>query len=322
MTEKTIQACGAIVFWSLSGTNDSTLLEACFAANGFVDFTPPPQTRGEALKSALQEIYPTRTENDQCFLIRPTGRKDGSLVVVQERREDEQNEYAPVARYWTSKNHDGIDCDYGNGDVVQNPTDVYEAYMRNKRYVSNDRLTRALVGISYALNGVSLRANGGIYWIPEESLPRLQKLAEGIASAAVSTTSNIYFIKTMFDERAAEAVRDAIMRDVRLETETLEHNVLNKEYRQRALVCRKREAEALHDRIRYYESLLGVAMDSLHANLAKVEMSVAELTLAQINESFGDLVVKMGNENAHSDMGDSDDSPQPQKRFVLNIEKK
>jgi len=147
------------------------------------------------------------------------------------------------------------------------------------------------------LGATSLRDGGGFYWLHDERLEEWRQVAEAVEAATDThaeegkqkTESAIYLIRTQIDNLSARALKDAIVAEVKKRAVEIAEQASKAGTKQAAYTARQREAQALHDRVKYFENLLGEGLKELHEVADECENTVVESALAKIPDFFGEL---------------------------------
>jgi hypothetical protein len=269
MLETSVSISGATTFWSLSDWTHREMVQDGLEALGLAPFAPEPRTPAAALRDALGSLYTAATQ-----LVRPLKTRDG-FTVVEENRGTEENNYRHVV---TAK----IDKDMR---ITLLPYDAAPAAELVRRFNEHLGLIRAaqvsasLVAILDALGGTRLRPGGSVYWLPGHRLDEWQAVARVYETAGRGRPNNLYVMRSLMDQEAVRAVRDAITEEVRSEAERLSREIQSGELGERALEHRRAEAEHLRRKIRLYEELLSVGLDQLHHAVGQAENAAAVAAL-------------------------------------------
>jgi hypothetical protein len=254
-------AAGGMTWWSLGQQTDPAILQNGLTQFGLPDYSPKPRSWPMSLKAALAEMFAKPEE-----LVRPlkNRKRDGYTVVVEEKGVS-QNTY-------TREVNASVDPESGRVQVTAGYADVTELQRLTNHFHRvlpsssvSDMLTKI---IHEQLGGVSLKANGGLYFIPEDSIRRWQDIIMVVEAAAVEPTANDLSIVPL--EMNAMTLRDikrSICREVESEAERLRKDIAENSLGTDALLNRAVRASQLRDRIRQYEQILGQALDVCHQNL-------------------------------------------------------
>lgn len=253
---------GAVTYWKAADSD----IDRTRAALG--DHCPPDEAPASILRRALTAEYANPTT-----LVRPLAQA-GRFAVVIEDRGRASNVYA-TALTATVDDTGAIDADPYN----ELPR-VAEAYRRAAAVMPGARVSAGLVKAVGALGGVSLRPSGGIYYIPPQTMPDFEALAQRIEAAAMQAGETaVYVLRTPTDQNTARAIVDALVSESEAEAARIEADATGGELGARGLKTREKEAGALLDRLTEYEALLGVNLDRTRAALDRAKTAAATAAL-------------------------------------------
>jgi hypothetical protein len=268
---------GSVTFWSLSESTSLGVLKAKLAAiphparaDGWACYAPTPRTPQACLRDALASVY-------RSMLIRPLAKRDGFALIKETKLHDDVV-MANAASVAVTK--DGVvDVLKGWVDVVM----VKGALDVQAGVVKPSGVTAALVAmLQTELGAVSLRPSGGVYWLPDASLPAWRQVGEAVEAAAASGRSTVYCINHQFDGASIRAVRDALLNDVAREAARIEAEVDGGLLGENALRARARQAQVLQAKVAEYERVLGERLPDAAELARKTELTAtAARILAQ-----------------------------------------
>ncbi len=274
MNETYRSASGAVVYWSI-GDTDRQALFAELDRLGLSSFQPPARTDDSALFQALKthcDVSNGATKRNGRVKIvqRRKKRKNGFEVVDVERGED-RNAY--TTDFGALVNDSGqIQVDWGYADAAA----LQGQFEHFKNVLTGAAVGQALVKIVEHYRGVALRPTGGIYWIPEEAVAGWAQVGQAIERAGVGGERNkVYLLRTLMDDQAVRAVRDAITREVSEAAKEIAEDVAGGGLGEEALQTRKKKGAELHSRIKEYEGILDDTLSQLHETVSAVEQAVA-----------------------------------------------
>jgi hypothetical protein len=252
---------GGMTWWSLGQQTDPAILQNGLTQFGLPDYSPKPRSWPMSLKAALAEMF-TKPEE----LIRPlkNRKRDGYTVVVEEKGVS-QNTY-------TREVNASVDPESGRVQVTAGYADVTELQRLTNhfhRVLPSSSVSDMLTNIIHEqLGGISLKANGGLYFIPEDSIRRWQDIIMVVEAAAVEPTANdLSVVPLELNAMTLRDIKRSICREVESEAERLRKDIVENSLGTDALLNRAVRASQLRDRIRQYEQILGQALDVCHQNL-------------------------------------------------------
>ena len=253
-------AAGAMTYWSLGQQTDPQILTNGLSQLGLPDYSPKARTWLTSLRAALAEMFAKPEE-----LIRPLKNKarNGYTIVVECKGEYE-NTYSREVNACVDK-EGGVSVTVGYADVaeLQRLTNHYHRVLPSSSV--SDMLTNI---IHDKLGGISMKSNGGLYFIPEDRIGTWQNVIMVVEAAAVEpTTNDLSVVPLELNEMTLRDIKRSICREVESEAERLRKDIGGSDVGDEALLNRAVRASQLRDRIRQYEQILGQALDVCHQNL-------------------------------------------------------
>ncbi len=253
------EAAGAVVYWSLSGLTKLDELTALWAAAQLDSaLLPTAPTPDAALKRALQE------RTDQRMLLRPLKKGDGWRL-VEEQVTGTALTHSPSVRAY-------IDTDSRPAFEPASweyATAVYEDWERSLGELSTIDISYWLISLAGYCRAVTLR--GGLYFIPRQYLGEWQRMMEVVAGATGHAISEI---PAMEAEKTVAAVLSALTAEAEKEASSIEEDML-KEMADRSIDRRIASAQAMGDKIAFYENLLGGSLADMSARLERIKSALA-----------------------------------------------
>lgn len=278
-------ATGVVTYWQLAGRTERARLEAAWAKAGLpADALPPKTTPRVALQRALAEFV------DRDTLVRPS--EDPMTFAVLKREKDSRGKPVYIteweARLASPDTADPI-CALPDGTEVSE--DIAEtvvlAFRRELRTIHHHDISKWLVDWACKCHAVSLRESGGFYYIPDSHAATWRAVSDALSSAS---RSKVYEIAAMSSDKAAEAVIDALTREVHTVVETIDDGISKQGLR--ALKGRERELSTYEHKLASFESALGVKLDALRAELTQLGGRVAAAVMsAEASASMGSLSI-------------------------------
>jgi len=116
----------------------------------------------------------------------------------------------------------------------------------------------AATATSAAIGGVTLRPSGGFYFIPPAGMEVWRKIADAVKAALPG--ARMYEVPAMTTGEGAEAVMDAIVAESKAALAELTE-VLDSGASAKRLQGQRKRIDALLDKVRRYEALLGRSLD-------------------------------------------------------------
>ena len=274
---------GAMTWWSLGQQTEPDILQNGLGQLGMPDYAPKPRTWLMSLKAALAEMFAKPEE-----LIRPLRHKktNGYTVVVEEKG-DYENRYSRTVNA-------SVDAE-GDVTVTAGEADRYELQRLTNHYRRvlpaasvSDTLTEI---IHERFGGISLRASGGLYFVPEEHVGKWQDVIMVVEAAAVEpTTNDLSVVPLEMNEMTLRDIKRSICREVESAAERLRKDITENDLKDQALLNRAVRASELRDRIRQYETILGEALGVCHQNLDIAVQAFSVASAVQDDEEVYDGV--------------------------------
>ena len=254
-------AAGAMTYWSLGQQTDPQILQNGLSQFGLPDYSPKPRTWLMSLKAALAEMFAKPEE-----LVRPlkNRKKDGYTVVVEKKGKYENT--------YTREVNAGVDPDSGHVQITAGYANISELQRLANHFHRvlpsssvSDMLTKI---IHEQLGGVSLKTNGGLYFIPEDSIRSWQDIIMVVEAAAVEpTTNDLSVVPLEMNDMTLRDIKRSITREIEAAAECLRKDIVENKLGDDALLNRAVRASQLRDRIRRYETILGHTLEVCHQNL-------------------------------------------------------
>lgn len=285
MNIKEFTIAGAVVYWTPSDLTDAHVLKAELQPLGLGHYAPAPRQPLAVLKDALESIC--RTTSNTTTLIRPLA-NDGFVVVIETKGADE-NSYTSSFSVKIGK-MGGLDFHRNCAFDLQQS--ISAEYMRLASLLRPAQVTSALTSMLAAIQGISLRQNGAVYFLPESSFERWLAIcnAAEVASARFSG-SKFYMVRTIMDADTTKAVTDAITADVMEQAKATLEEVTAGTLKEKALTNRIESMRWLTKKIEAYEHILNNSLQHLTEASKKAEAAACAAILLVNAEQLGPLEV-------------------------------
>lgn len=283
---------GGNVFWTAAAC-DRERLRVALAAIGLEDYTPCQRTEAAALKMALEEYTEDmladrrarKSGNGETVkrdkIVQPLlSQKEDGFEVVDVTRKQRGNDYVCDFRAKVENGQVVVSGGYANQAKIQQSYEVYRATL------GGTAVGGALVDIiNKALEGVSLKDSGGVYWLPPDKCSRWEEIIRAFESAG---DNKVYIMRTVMDAQTVRAVTDNITDEVMKANAELKEEICSGKLGEQAILNRLEKAQQLHKRVSEYESILGRTMQSLHDCILVAETASASAVAIQETESVFD----------------------------------
>lgn len=266
---------GSVTFWTLSGVVEFTKLEAAWRRAGLDPALLPPRTSPKtALRRAMDTLVTgqgsmVKAGSEPGWLGHFVRGKDAAgkptFGMAVEACVAANPHHEPLLR-----TADGEPVEEGVADVI------VLGYLRELRTIHHHDLSSWMVTSLRRANAVSLRESGGLYFLPAGfGLNEWRAMGEVLAEA---THCRVFEIPAMASKMAAQAVLDALTREVREYVEGIDEQL--GKVGSRALATRKTELAAYVGKLSVFEGVIGEKLEGLRAQIAAVEGKVAHAALA------------------------------------------
>jgi hypothetical protein len=267
MIESTLEVGGAVVFWAASEFTDRDKLTAGLTPLALDQFVPDPRPPASVLRDALEEAL-----GGLRVLVRPLADRDGFTVVHEERGRTANGYTATLTARVT---------DTDPPSVAYDPLDdraslVNVAFRKHRGRIPAAQLSACLVRVVESLGGTRLRPTGAVYWLPGPKIDEWARVSQAVEAAADGRPSAVYLLRHRLD---ADAVRDAVVAEVRAEAGRIRDEVSAGDLGGRALETRKAQAAELRDKVLLYEDLLSVGLSELHRVVDAADQAAATAAL-------------------------------------------
>ncbi len=168
-------------------------------------------------------------------------------------------------------------------DKCAKAAEVLGRYYAEIGAIASRDVSKWLVGLLAKLDAVPLRDAGALYFVPRHRLPEWQAI---VAVLRASTENKVRQMPTLRSDEAVEAIIAAVERDARDAAKEIEDELSTGELGTRAIGTRKERAEAIAEKVRHYEDLLGTSLDTLRGRLQTLDAKIATAALASGGEDF------------------------------------
>ena len=286
-----IRVDGFQTFWNLpEHFNRETVAEG-LAKLRWKQHCPLSRSNSSALREALQELV--EQWKFESVLVRPLDDVDeDGYAVVHEETGNSENEYTTLftARWRQPSENVEPYAEVVNGTHTVGQSDINSWFQHYRARITSHSIAKMIrVLIVEQLNGISLRPSGGFYWLPYSSREKYDQLIDLIYRSADDRSKCKIYVPgfNLTDPGAVEAVRDAIVNDITQRVEVIKEQASRNGVKGRALENRKRDAQALHSRIKDYEAFLGEVLPTLHNVADECEQQVVAAAISQFPDIFG-----------------------------------
>ena len=265
---------GAVTYWQAGPTYRADVERALAVNDVSLDMIPEPPSPHSLLRAALSQLC-KGTVKDKGTELAVQGHKvpkhDG-YEVVQINRDHCENQYHTLYSAKIIRDTEMIES-IGMSEVQL--ATLTSLYQWRKSIVSAGDVTQTLVNIMHKLEGVPLRAGGGVFWVPDDNVPLLRAVADSMAACTGLENQSIlvYSLRTVIDEHAVRAVKDALTKEINRDAGSIIED-LQGSFKEATAASRLQRAKTLRGRVEAYELILGETLTSLRSVLALADQAV------------------------------------------------
>lgn len=266
--ERADETTGAVVFWQIGGVVSLDKLRDALTTEGLGERHMPEGCSAKvALTRAVTEL---RTRD---VLVRQHPTEDGWALLP--RQEGEKLAFAETARFYL----DGDEIKF-EGSVSESDVKI----VRDAHALCHGQLTVADVTswltdlfATHTIKAVSMKDNGGLYFVPRPELETFRKISRALKSAAPACS--LYEMPAFRGTDAVAAALDGVTREARQAIADLTAE-LNQPEGVGARAARNRvdQITVLLDKIRGYEILLGRSFEDVIAQIEALSVRFEKAT--------------------------------------------
>lgn len=248
---------------------------------------PYVRSKASAIKEATEELV--REMRLKHVMVRPLKDVNGDgYVAMLEEPGRSKNEYVALFSVRWEQPTESVEP-YAK---VTNMAGFASEVLANKWFQHCRKRIRSesvakMIGviITEQLDGVN--QGGGWYWFHRDQIDQFNQLKNAVVKAAEGTAKLYCPQFDLNNEGAIELMRDVIREDVAKRADMIRDEAQREGVKERALRNRKKEAKALHDRVKMYEGFLGEALEDLHKAADACESAVVEAAVKTFPDVFG-----------------------------------
>jgi hypothetical protein len=287
MQEKTVNhGIGVMSYWHAADCDRESLRKA-LATIGLDRFLPTVRRPSALLKETVQDWVQENLAATQGsrFMVRPL--KGEGVTVVEEVQGQDDNAYSTR---FTAKIEDPDAARVVTTPMQNCESDLRLKYRNLQEVVTGPQVTHMLVEIIDSLGGLTLRQNGGLYWLHGDKLATWAAVAQAVeGTTLMGQTSTVYVLKQLMDEQGIRAVHDAAVREVTTECERINEEVLGGGLGKRALEQRQMHIKHLRIKMQALSDMLGGSLVKLEEAMDAADTAVCGAVLLLHAESEKEL---------------------------------
>lgn len=264
---------GAITYWKLGGLTEPEPLANAFQQLG-LPHRPVARTWQQALKSALADV------KNRNQLVRPLQDKDkNGYTLVTEERGSRVNDYdCDVSVAIDDDGWIQVHCGVIDESALRDKTRYY------KRLLAARSVTDTLVDILVkTCDGIALRPNGGVYFVPHQHVALWRSVCEAVAKAGNDNHLTVAELEINHD--TLRDIRNAITEEIDQFAAECEKLAEDGTAGKRAVENRTKQAMDMINRIERYEEFLDETLGQCRSHVNRIagslEQALATATAAQ-----------------------------------------
>lgn len=285
MTDDRLQVGGAVVFWRMARQTHRQEIRDGLDSLGLADHAPDQRSPLACLKDALGEVY---EEKGTRQVVRPikNGKTKGFAVVVEK-----PDEVARAGDAWGEVKATAI-LDEEDGRLSLDPADydkrvaIQEGMARAAEWVGASACGAALVKlVEDYCDGVSLKPNGGVYWVREDRLDEWACIAEVFEKARTDNEDKpnaVYVMRVVADEQMARAVGDALTAEIEAELASIEADIADGNLQEQACINRLRKTGSLEAKVKRYEAAFALPLTALREAIDRAAVAAAQAAVQSV----------------------------------------
>lgn len=289
MNVQSVRIGGCVVFFKLSKYTDVTVRDK-LEDLGFSKCLPEERSFSSCLREAVNEVVVKKAPKDSSKrILRPI--ENGFAVVVG------NDENMHCGDDW-GKVDAKVTCEDFDQPVSVSPYEYDTAReLKDSIDLARTRLSAismslALVKVIEQLDGVTLRENGGTYWIDQSKMDRFRQAADAIEDKSIvadgSKKSLISSLSVCIDEQMITAVGDALITEISQGCKAIADDIAGCSLNKRSCETRVKRTEEMLAKLERYERAFGMPMEVVKEKLG--ETRVALLTASLQSAAASSLV--------------------------------
>lgn len=272
---------GGVVYWDSSGEFSRAELISALEPLGFGKQVPRERSDQTALAVAMKKV---RTGPDYLVEPRQDKKLNGTELLHLCRGNGHRNLFRLIGAF---KADGGVVSVHEPGDVYSSTElqrfclQLQAAFDQAKETLPASSVGTTLIRIAKALDGVCMRNQGGLYWIPPQGVTRWKQAVEAIKSAADhGSSAEVYFVDTHLTADSTLALKDALSREVQQAVLEIEQEVTGT--KESDPEKRLAKAERLCQKITKYSEVLGESLELMKESLQKAAQAEFLATMQSV----------------------------------------
>ena len=287
MSSDRIPVGGSVIWWRLAKSTSLEALSDGFRRLGLEDYIPEPRTAMSCLRAALSDRYEVEDKKTERLVVRSVPK---GFVVVKERPKEDKSAGDDwgevVARVVLSEDEKDVLLDPFDYDIRQQ---IIAAMTEAKKWLSSGAVGGALVKI-IEVWGLSLRPNGGVYWLPKDMVSCWDAVSGVVVNASARKDkegedvepNRVFKLNVEADTDMVEAIGDILTNEVEAELSRMERELSVGDLGTRAIETREARSQHLLDKVYKYEQAFQKKLEGLQERFVRAEQAAAMAKLAAI----------------------------------------
>jgi len=294
MTAKMLATTGSVAFWTAYRVLRTTVI-AALAKVG--ESQVPPVDHYDALVETGKNIVDAANLRQRKCPIKSDSlsRSGVGVEFYQTFKGDKQNQRESLFSLVVDKNGDNDAV--GTVRIVATGTNpslqsffakpnvqtvLQTLYEKHLQYMPSRDVTDALVGLVNRSKGVPMKDTGGVYFIPDVSIAKVDTVFHALNAAGCRCTLLIQDLEnnTELVKQVLDATNDKLLKEIGDMTDAMQ-DILdnNKLPRGNGMATRKKQLADFANLAAYYEQQFGANLDAAREGMAKAHELLAELEL-------------------------------------------
>ena len=278
---------GSVIWWRLA---KSTSLEAVtdgFKWLGLEKYVPEARTAMSCLRAGLEDRYQVDDKKTERLVIRSMPK--GFVVVKEQPKDDKRagDDWGEVvATVKLSDDEKDVEVDPWDRTIHD---EIVAAMQEAGEWLTSGAIGGALVKI-IEVWGLSLRPNGGVYWLPKDMVSCWDAVATVIVKASAAKDKHgkdvdpnrVIKLNVEADTDMVEAIGDILTNEVEAELSRMEDELNSGSLGTRGIETREARAQHLLDKVAKYEESFATKLAGLQERFARAEQTAAMAKLAAL----------------------------------------
>ena len=287
MSSDRIPVGGSVIWWRLAKSTSLEALGDGFRRLGLEDYIPEPRTAMSCLRAALSDRYEVEDKKTERLVVRSVPK---GFVVVKETPKDAKragDDWGEVvATVQLSEDEKEVVMDPWDSDIH---AQIIAAMTEAKKWLSSGAVGGALVKI-IEVWGLSLRPNGGVYWLPKDMVSCWDAVSGVVVHASARKDKDgedvepnrVFKLNVEADTDMVEAIGDILTNEVEAELSRMERELSVGDLGTRAIETREARSQHLLDKVAKYEQAFQKKLEGLQERFVRAEQAAAMAKLAAI----------------------------------------